>query len=416
MQTEIIKLPSSLRAFKSRNYRLFFIGQGLSLIGTWMTQIATIWLVYQLTNSALLLGVIGFVSQAPSLILAPFTGFLADRWNRHRLLIVTQALAMLRSLVLAILTLTGQVNIWHLLILSIIQSLINSFDMPIRQAFVPEMVGIKADLDNAIALNSSLTSSARLLGPAIAGLLIAAAGAGACFLIDSISYVAIIAALLAMKVTPGQTIAETTSPWQELQAGFTYVFSSLPIRSVLLLLVLVSFLGMPYISLGPIFAKEVLQGGSDTFGFLMTTAGIGALLGAVYLSFRNSVRGLEKLVFLLPTVLGIGIITFSLSPILWLSLLLIFFIGFVLAILNAGSNTILQMLVEDNKRGRVMSLYTMASTGMLPLGNLFAGGLASQIGVQNALIINGIFCITISLVFANRVAVVGYAVNQVMKN
>ncbi len=396
MQTGIIKLPSSLRAFKS--------------------QIATIWLVYQLTNSALLLGIIGFVSQVPGLILDPFAGFLADRWNRHRLLIMTQSLAMLRSLVLAILTLTGQVNIWHLLILSTIQGLIDSFDMPIRQAFVPEMVEIKADIDNAIALNSSLVSSARLLGPAIAGLLIAAAGAGACFLIDSISYVAVIAALLAMKVTPGRTIAQTTSAWQELQAGFTYAFGSLPIRSVLLLLALVSFLGIPYISLGPIFAKEVLQGGSDTFGFLMTTAGIGALLGAVYLSSRTSIRGLEKLVFLLPTVLGIGIITFSLSHTLWLSLLLIFWIGFVLVILSAGSNTILQMLVEDNKRGRVMSLYALASTGMLPLGNLFAGGLASQIGVQNTLIVNGTFCIITSLVFANYIPAVRSGVNQVLEN
>lgn len=394
-----------LRSLHSTNFRLFFFGQGLSLIGTWMSQVATIWLVYLLTNSALVLGAIAFISEVPIFLISPFAGVFIDRFDRHRLLIISQTLAAIRSLLLAVLTLTGLVNIWHLAVLSAIQGLIAAVDLPTRQAFVPEMVDDEEDLSNAIALSSSLGSGARLVGPGIAGAIVATAGVSWCFLLDSISYLAIISALLAMKLSPRQQKERTDrAAWQELQAGFAYSFNSFPIRSILLLLALVYFMGTPFIALGPILAKEILQGDSDTFGFLMTASGVGALIGAIYLSFRQGVVGLEKLVALAPAFLGLGLIGLALSRFLWLSLLIILLIGFFLIVQNACSNTILQTIVEDDKRGRVMSLYIVASESMVPFGNLFAGVLASQIDAPNTLIVEGIFCGLGSVMFVRYLA------------
>jgi MFS family permease len=402
MDFGVSKFQPILRALNSRNYRLFFAGQAISLIGTWMTQIATVWLVYHLTNSAWWLGVVGFSSQIPSFVISPFGGILVDRWNRHRILIITQILAMLQSLALAILAMTGIIHISHIILLSIIQGLITAVDSPARQAFVTEMVERKEDLGNAIALNSSMFNGARLVGPAIAGLVIASAGAGVCFLIDGLSYLAVIAGLLAMKLNPRKIPEQTTDVWQRLKEGFIYAFGFPPIRAILLLLALFSFMGMPYTVLIPIFATQILQGGPETLGFLMAAVGVGALTGAIYLSSRQSVLGLGKIIAFSPAVLGLALIIFSQSRSLWLSLLTMLFVGCGSILQIASSNTILQTIVEEDKRGRLMSLYTMAFLGILPFGNLAAGALANQIGAPNTVMIGGIFCILGSLIFAKQ--------------
>jgi MFS family permease len=402
MDLAISKLKRSLRALESKNYRLFFAGQAISLIGTWMTQVAMIWLVYHLTNSALLLGVVGFSSQIPSFVIGPFGGIFVDRWNRHRILVTTQILAMIQSLALAVLALTGIIQIWHIILLSIFQGFINAFDAPARQAFVTEMIEKKEDLGNAIALNSSMFNGARLVGPAMAGLVIASVGAGMCFLIDGLSYIAVIASLLAMKLKPRQITVQTTNVWQRLKEGFIYAFSFPPIRAILLLLALFSFMGMPYMVLIPIFATKILDGDAETLGFLMTASGLGALMGGIYLSSRQSVVGLGKVIAFSPAVLGVGLIIFSQSRLLWLSLLMMLIVGCASILQIASSNTILQTIVEEDKRGRLMSLYTMSFLGILPFGNLAAGALASRIGAPNTVMIGGLFCILGSLIFAKQ--------------
>jgi MFS family permease len=402
MDFGISKLKHSLRALESRNYRLFFAGQAISLIGSWMTQVATIWLVYHLTNSAWLLGFVGFAGQIPSFILSPFGGILVDRWNRHRILIITQILAMIQSFALAILALTGIIHISHIILLSIFQGFIMAFDSPARQAFVTEMVDKKEDLGNAIALNSSIFNGARLVGPAIAGLLIASVGAGACFLIDGLSYIAVIAGLLAMKLKPREIAVQTTNVWQRLKEGFIYAFGFPPIRAILLLLALFSFMGMPYTVLVPIFATKILHGGADTLGFLMAASGVGALIGGIYLSSRQTVIGLGKVIAFSPAILGIGLVIFSQSRILWLSLLMMLIVGCASILQIASSNTFLQTIVEDDKRGRLMSWYTMSFLGILPFGNLAAGALASRIGAPDTIMIGGFCCVLGSLVFAKQ--------------
>lgn len=396
----------TLRALGSRNYRLFFFGQGISLIGTWMTQVAAIWLVYHLTNSALLLGVLAFVSQSPG-FLAPLAGSLIDRWSYRKVLLVTQAIAMLQSLLLAGLTLTQVINIWQLVILSLLQGVINAIDLPARQAFLPEMVEKKADLDNAVALNSSLLGIARLIGPALAGLITASYGEGICFLVDGISYIAVLAALFAMKVPPRKKVTTPiVSFGQDFKAGFNYAFSSPSIRSVLLLLALVNFMGTPFIALGPIFAKDVLGGNSHTFGFMMTTSAVGALIGAVYLSSRSRRGGLEKLFCLAAGLLGVVLIVFAVAKVVWLSLVAIAAVGFFLIIENAVSNTILLKVVDEDKRGRIMGLYTLSSDAvMIPCGNLFAGGLAHFIGAPSTMVVEGILCLLGAIWFIRKLPV-----------
>jgi len=284
MKKAAIRMMSLPPALRSRNYRLFFGGQGVSLIGTWMTQLATVWLVYQLTDSALMLGVVGFTSQIPSFVLAPLGGVVVDRWNTHRILVTTQILAMFQSLVLAVLALTHVINVWHIIFLSLFQGLINAFDAPARQTFVKEMVDRTEDLSSAIALNSSLVNGGRLIGPAIAGVVIARVGSGYCFLIDGLSYIAVIAALLAMKLKPKKLTVQTANPWQRVKEGFDYAFGFPPIRSILLLLALFSLMAMPFVTLVPIFATKILHGGAHTLGFLMAASGVGALGGGIYLS------------------------------------------------------------------------------------------------------------------------------------
>jgi MFS family permease len=394
-------LSFMLRALSHRNYKLFFSGQSLSLIGTWMTRIATSWLVYRLTGSAMLLGVVGFAGQIPSFLLAPFAGVLVDRWNRHRLLVATQVLAMLQSLALAVLALTGVIKIWHVILLSIFQGVINAFDMPARQAFVVEMVEKREDLPNAIALNSSMVNAARLLGPSIGGVVIAAVGEGWCFMLDGVSYLAVIASLLAMKITPRMTkrISETNM-LREIREGWKYASGFAPIRNVLLLLALVSLVGMPYTVLMPVFANEILRGGPSTLGLLMAASGVGALAGAFFLAGRKSVLGLGKYIPLMAGAFGAGLIAFSFSRRLWLSLLLMVVTGLGFMVQMAASNTVLQTIVDEDKRGRVMSFYTMAFMGTAPFGSLLAGSIAERLGAPHTLMFGGIGCVIGALWFA----------------
>lgn len=390
-----------LRALSHRNYKLFFSGQSLSLIGTWMTRIATSWLVYRLTGSALLLGVVGFAGQIPSFLLAPFAGVLVDRWNRHRLLVATQVLAMLQSLALAVLSLTGLIKIWHVIALSIFQGVINAFDMPARQAFVVEMVEKREDLPNAIALNSSMVNAARLLGPSIGGVVIAAVGEGWCFMFDAVSYIAVIASLLAMKIEPRTRKAvRESSMMREILEGWRYSSGFAPIRNVLLLLALVSLVGMPYSILMPVFATEVLHGGPGALGLLMAASGVGALAGAFMLAGRKSVLGLGKYIPLTAAAFGAGLIAFSFSRLFWLSLMLMVVTGLGFMVQMAASNTVLQTIVDEDKRGRVMSFYTMAFMGTAPFGSLLAGSIAERIGAPHTLMFGGFGCILGALWFA----------------
>ncbi|MEH2172424.1 MFS transporter [Nostoc sp.] len=391
-----------LPALRSRNYQLFFAGQGISLIGTWMTQLATIWLVYDLTKSPLMLGVVGFSSQIPNFFLAPFGGVFVDRFSRYRTLIGTQVLAMIQSLTLAALALTGVIEVWQIIALSLFQGFINALDAPARQAFVPELVDRREDLANAIAINSTMVNGARLIGPAIGGLLIAGVGTGYCFLIDGLSYVAVIAALLAMKVKPWKNSVTDGNPLQKVKEGFVYAFSFPPIRSILLLSALVSLMGLQNTILVPVIAEQVLKGGAESLGFLMAASGVGALTGGIYLATRQTILGIGKLIALAPAILGIGLIGFSLSRFLPLSLFTMLFVGLGTILQIAASNTFLQTIVEDDKRGRLMSLYTMSFLGMIPVGNLLGGLLASHIGAPNTLIIDGITCILGSIIFSRQ--------------
>ncbi len=389
-----------LPALKSRNYRLYFAGQGISLIGTWMTQLATIWLVYHLTNSPLMLGVVGFTSQIPSFFLAPFGGVFVDRFSRYRTLIGTQILAMIQSLALAVLTLTGVIQVWEIIALSLFQGLINALDGPARQAFVPEMIEHKEDLANAIAINSTMINGARLIGPAIGGLLIGSIGIGYCFLVDGLSYIAVIIALLAMKIKIKKIPVTEGNVWEKVKEGFVYAFNFPPIKAILLLSALVSFMGMQYTIILPIFVKDILKSGPETLGFLMAASGVGALSGGIYLVTRQTVLGLGNLLSWAPVSLGIGLIGLALSHFLPLSLFSMLFIGLGTILQIASSNTILQTIVEDDKRGRLMSLYGMSFLGMVPLGNLWGGISANQIGAANTLIIDGIACILGAILFA----------------
>ena len=395
-----------VRALRHRNYRLFFGGQGISLIGTWMTRVATGWLVYRLTGSAFLLGLVSFAGQIPVLFLGPFAGVWVDRWNRHRVLLVTQTLSMLQSFALAGLALAKIITVNEVILLNLFQGAVNAFDMPSRQAFVIEMVEQPEDLGNAIALNSSLVNAARLIGPSVAGLIIALVGEGYCFLIDGLSYLAVIASLLAMVVIVRQREHAHGSVLSELSEGWTYIRGFRPIWWILLLLALISLVGMPYTTLMPIFAGRILHGGAHTLGFLMGATGVGALIGAVRLAARRTVLGLGRVIPMTAAGFGASLIAFSLSRHQWLSMLLLVVTGFCFMQQMASSNTILQTIVEDKKRGRVMSFYSMAFQGVAPFGSLIAGAAASRIGAPRTLTIGGAICIAGAALFASRLPVV----------
>ncbi|MGA8110214.1 MAG: MFS transporter, partial [Acidobacteriaceae bacterium] len=390
------------RALRHRNFRLFFGGQTISLVGTWMTRIATAWLVYRLTGSAMLLGIVSFMGQIPTFLFAPFAGVIIDRLNRRHVLLCTQSLAMVQSLLLAWLTLAHRITIGEILALSAFQGLINSFDMPGRQAFMVQMVDDRNDLSNAIAINSSMVNVARLIGPAIAGIVIAASSEGWCFLIDGLSYIAVIISLLLMRVHVAQISRHAASMFEQLREGWSYVSTFTPVRTILTLFALVSLMGMPYTVLMPVFAGKILHGGPHTLGFLMGAAGAGALVSALALVMRRSVRGLTRMLPTAAILFGSSLVLFGLSRWLWLSLVLLVFVGFGMLQGFTISNTIIQTLVPEDKRGRVMSYYTAAFVGMAPFGSLLAGAMAHWIGAPRTVMFTGSCCIAGGLWFSSR--------------
>jgi MFS family permease len=405
-------LARIFRALRYRNYRLFFIGQGISLIGTWMQQVAISWLVYSLTNSAFLLGVVAFSGLICTFLMTPFAGVLVDRLDRHRILVVTQTLAMLQAFALAAVVLTGTAAVWNLVLLSMALGLINGFDMPTRQSFVLDMVTSREDLGNAIALNSSLFNSARLIGPSIAGIMVATVGEGLCFLINGISFIAVIACLLAMKMAPTPPRGKQEEFFRGMKDGAAYAFGFPPVKYIIILLAFASLVAMPYPVLMPVFAREILQGGANTLGFLMAGAGVGALAGAIYLASRKNVFGLDKIIVVSALSFGIGLISFSLSRVMALSMLFMAITGFGMVVLLAASNTILQTIADDDKRGRVMSFFVMSFMGLAPFGSLLFGGLANIIGAPYTLLIGGSCVMAGGLVFARKFSKVKGMVHQ----
>ena len=397
-----LKVNTIFRSLRHRNYRLFFSGQSISLIGTWMQRIALPWAVYRMTDSEVLLGVVGFAGSIPSFLLAPFAGVLIDRWSRYRVMLVTQVISMIQAGVLAWLSLSGGLEIWHIIVLSLVLGIINTFDMPARHSFVINMVNGKEDIGNAIALNSMMFNGARLIGPSLAGIILATAGEGACFLMNALSYVFVIASLMMMRVTETREKKERVPMFREMKEGMDYVFGFAPIKHIILLLGLVSLMGASYQVLMPVYAKDILEGDSHTYGFLMGAAGAGALLGAIYLASRDTVLRLGRLIPSATALLSAGLIAISLSSSFFISMFLIFFTGLGMMAHTAASNTILQTIADDDKRGRVMSFYTMALMGTAPFGSLLAGWMAKVIGTPWTIFIGGAICLLGALVFFRR--------------
>jgi MFS family permease len=386
-----------LRALRHRNFQLFFSGQLISLIGTWMQTVAQSWLVYKMTGSSLLLGSVGFASQFPVFLFAPLGGAMADRTNRRRVIIVTQAASMLLALILGVLTLTGAVKEWHIFVLAAMLGIVNAFDIPGRQAFLVDMVG-KEDLLNAIALNSSMFNGARIIGPAIAGILVARIGEGWCFIVNAVSYIAVIAGLLMMQIDcPARSKGNT--PLEDILEGFRFVSETKPIRALLLLLGLVSLVGMPYTVLMPIFADRILHSGAKGLGILMGCTGVGALLGAATLALRRGVKGLGRLVAVMCGSFGVSLFVFSWSRNFWLSAALLLPVGFSMMLQMASSNTLIQSMVPDSLRGRVMAVYSMMFMGMAPFGAFFGGALADRLGAPTTVSIGAVASIIGALAF-----------------
>jgi len=393
-----------LRALGSRNYRLYFFGQAVSLIGTWMQQIALRWLVYRLTKSELLLGVVGFASDIPVFFLVPFAGVLADKFKRQRILAITQGLAALQALILAILVITDQVAVWHIVALGALLGVINAFDIPTRQSFLVEVVENKEDLGNAIALNSFIFNGALLIGPILAGMMIAFFGEGPCLILNGVSYLALIGALLLMKIPERKMASGNIQLGRGILEGATYAFRSVPIRSILLLVALVSFVGVSYLLFMPVLAEGVLHGGPRVFGYLMSATGVGALAGAVFLASRKNILGLGKVIVVAGILYGIGLIALPLSHHLILSLIIAMVVGFSLMMQMTASNTILQTIVDDRKRGRVMSLFVMARRGVESFGSLVAGAVAHRFGAPDTLMFGGLVCLLAAVVFATKLS------------
>ncbi len=386
-----------VRPLRSRNYRLFFMGQGVSLVGTWMQRTALMWLVGTMFHdeklAAFWLGVVGFSGQIPAFVLTPLAGALADRWDRKRMVIGTQTLAMIQSFVLAALTLSGHIELWHIVVLALWLGAANAVDIPTRQAFVIEMVDRPEDLTNAIALNSSIVNAGRLIGPALGGVLMALFGVGICFLVNGVTFFAVIVALFAMRVKPREIHAGTPHVVHHLVEGFRYAFGSPPIRALLTIMALVSLMGIPYSSLLPAFAVHILSSGPKGYGTLVAAVGVGALAAALYLASRSSVRGLGRIIVFSPILMGGGLIAFSFTKSFTLALFLMPLLGMGQMLLMASCNTVLQTIVDDDKRGRAMSFYSLSFMGMMPLGSLLAGLAARQIGPAITIAIGGAVCV-----------------------
>lgn len=401
------RLRAMGRALAGRNYRLFFAGQGVSLVGTWMTRLATGWLVFRLggADAAWLLGVVSFAGLAPTFFVAPLAGALVDRWDRHTVLVVTQVLSLVQSAALAWVAFAagpGTGTVWLIAGLSVLQGLVNAFDMPARQSLLVQMVSRREDLPNAIALNSSLVNGSRLVGPAAAGAVIAAAGEAWCFVVDAVSYLAVLAALLAMRLPKTERPRPAGSLGRHVAEGVRYAFGFAPIRALLLLLALVSFAAMPYSVLLPVFAADVLGGGPHTLGLLSAASGVGALAGALYLASRSSVLGLGRVIVAAALVLGAALVGFSQSGALWLSAGLLVLTGAGMMVQMAASNTLIQTMVDEDKRGRVMSFFGMAFQGAAPFGSLLAGWLAGHVGVRAVVTGSGVLVLLGGLVFATQ--------------
>jgi MFS family permease len=395
------RLSLALRALRNRNFRLFVAGQIISLIGTWMQTVAESWLVYRLTGSSLLLGSVGFASQFPVFLVAPLGGIVADRKNRHRIIIMTQAASMILALAYAFLTITHRINVPLIFVLAALLGIVNAFDIPTRQAFLVDMVG-REDLMNAIALNSSMFNGARIVGPAVAGVLVAAIGEGWCFFANGVSYIAVIAGLLMMNVECRQRGKTQGTPLEDIREGFEYVFHTMPVRALMLLLGVVSLVGMPYAVLMPVFADKILHGGARGLGILMTFSGVGALCGALSLALRSGLKGLGKWVALATAGFGLGLILFSFSRNFWLSAAILILVGFSMMTQMASSNTLIQSMVPDHLRGRVMAVYSMMFMGGAPFGAFFGGVIAEHVGAPLAVGIGGGISILAAIVFGTK--------------
>ena len=395
-------IKHTFRALKYRNYRMFFAGQSISLIGMWIQNVAMGWLVYRLTGSATLLGVVGFAENIPVFLLTPLAGVLVDRWNRRRIFIITQFLFMVQAFLMAFLTLTGMIQIWHIIMLSVVLGVITAVDATTRQSFWVEMIEKKEDLGNAIALNSTMYNSARLLGPAFAGFVIAAVGEGICFLFNGISYIAVIIALMAMRLSPKVRELRGANFIQGFKEGIQYASGILPIRYTLLLLALISFIANPYLVLMPVFAKEVLGGGAVTLGYLVGCSGLGALIGAIFIASQKNNHRLAEFIFWGAFISGLGFFFFSISKALWLSLISVFVISFGIMMIIAFCNILIQTIVDDDKRGRVMALHILALMGMTPFGNLLLGSLSSKISAPHTFMIVGVIVVLGAFVYRKK--------------
>ena len=401
------RFKNMFRAFRYRNYRLFFFGQGISLVGTWIQQVALSWLVYQLTGSTLLLGAVAFCNQIPTLFLGPFAGVVADRFDRKGLLLWTQVLAMVQAFVLAALVLARIIEPWEIIALSILMGAIYAFDIPIRQAFVLAMVDNKDDLGNAIALSSAMFNCARFIGPSIAGILISAFGEGTCFLVNAISFLAVLAALQAIRVEKKEGRSKNGRIFSEFREAVVYSVKFEPIIALLAMLAVFALAGAPYMVLMPAFAKDILHGDANTYGLLMSSSGLGAIAGTLYLASRRNAHGLIKLIPIAVGTFALALAAFAFSHTFTLCALFIFFTGFSMMTHVASSNTIIQTIVDEDKRGRVMSLYAMSFMGVMPFGSLLAGSLAAKIGVEDTLLAGACFCVLGAAVFSSRLPRLG---------
>lgn len=399
---------SIFSSLSSRNYKLYFIGQGISLIGTWIQNIALSWLVYRLTGSVFLLGVIGFTSQIPSFVLTPFTGVLTDRYDRLKIMMIAQVLFMTQAFIMAFLILSGHIEVWHIIVLSLVFGIITAFDAPARQSLVIDLIDRPENLANAIALNSALFNGARLVGPAIAGVIIALVGEGICFLINALSFIAVIAALMQIRISLKVPVASSEDFLKSFKDGFRYTFSSMPIRTLILMLATLSMAAFPFTVLMPAYAKEILSGNADTLGFLMSSLGVGALIGALYMAARKKMTGYTRIIAINSSLLGISIILTSLSDKLLISMLVLPICGLSMILTLSSINTLLQTITEEDKRGRVMSFYAMALMGIQPIGNLLAGSIASGIGIPHTLLLGGILTLLGGIWFSKKRMLPGY--------
>ncbi len=406
---------NTLRALRHRNFRLFFTGQLISLVGTWMQSVAQSWLVYRITGSSALLGLVAFAGQIPIFLLSPIAGYAADRMNRHRMVIATQVNSMALALALAVLTLTGRILVWELFVLAALLGVVNAFDIPARQSFLVEMVG-RVDMMNAIALNSSMFNGARIVGPAIAGLLVAKIGEGWCFFANGISYIAVIWGLLLMKVNPFRPPAATMSAWHTIREGFHYVARTAPMRTIVQLIAIVSFAGLPYTVLMPIFADRILHTGAQGLGVLMGAIGLGALGGALLMASRTQLKGFTVWIPCAAAAFAVAVGGFAVSNRMWLSCAMLFFSGFALMIQVGASNTLIQSMVPDHLRGRVMSVYSMMYIGVGPLGAMFAGFAADSFGARLTILAGAGICLAGSALFALRVPAIRPVVRQLIRD